>query len=154
MALKKLAGLLITALGLSQTPVVYSPPAIHIEIPEIPQAVAETLATTHITPEPSDDTARGDSIYDSCVRTAIAEGLNIPLIDADKLVPNSYPAIGAGVLLKYKSKKTGEYIYHVTGPIKVFTENGYSICEGNFEAGKRTCRIIDFNDSHIIGFIR
>lgn len=88
---------------------------------------------------------KAESIYCSCVKTARAEGLNLPVGDADNLVSNSLPVEGGGILLKYGK------VHHVA-KILNFTPSGFLIVEGNKVKCKKTYRVVLFNDPAINGF--
>jgi len=80
----------------------------------------------------------------SCVLYAHSQGVDVPLINADDIQPNSSPAILSGILFGYG---------HV-GVIYAFSEEGFYIKEANFKKCEITRRLVEFNDPHIIGFYR
>lgn len=82
----------------------------------------------------------------SCIRTARAEGVDIPyLTNAEDLNPNSPPVIGGLILLKYGD------VYHVA-KILEFTDVGFRVVEGNMTPCVKEKRIIYYIDPFIRGF--
>lgn len=82
----------------------------------------------------------------SCIRTARAEGTQIPYgTDAKDLIPNSPPAINGLIIFQY-----GE-ISHVA-KILSFTSTGFFVVEGNRNLCLREKRIVRYDDPFIIGF--
>lgn len=67
-------------------------------------------------------------------------------LNAQDLLPNSTPGVGAVILLTYK---TGHAAL-ITG----FDANGLFILEGNYKQCEKTSRYIRFNDPAIRGFYR
>lgn len=94
--------------------------------------------------------AESDPIRDdtacSCIKTARAEGIDIPIgTNAVDLKPNSSPEIGALILLSYPNTE------HVA-KILAFTGEGFLVTEGNFKPCERGERIIYYIDPFIRGF--
>ena len=105
--------------------------------------LSEPIATTTV-----NEISKDKNIACSCVRTAIAEGLKIPLKDAKDLKPNGQPIIGGGVLFYYPKTDTHHVAY-----IKAFTENGFLVKEGNFKPCQFSEREVLWSDKFITGFI-
>ncbi len=144
--LKKAAIVLLTSIGLIGVPTI-PPNSMPIEsrqeeIPTIIESPAETILDA-IKTETATTTAC------SCVRTAISLGLNIPLVNAKDLKPNSEPVIGGGILFYYPRTDT----YHIS-VIEEFTNKGFLVKEGNFKPCMISERVVDYNDPLIIGFIK
>ena len=115
--------------------VLYNPQI--IETAEIPPIVYKS---------PKKETKTEVSIFCSCIETARAEGVDIPIgTNAGDLKPNSLPVIGALILLKYKNAD------HVA-KILEFKAEGFLVVEGNFKPCQRGTRIVYYIDSFIRGF--
>jgi len=82
----------------------------------------------------------------SCVVYARNKGLHIKG-NASEQVPNSMPAVGGGILLKYPNAS------HIA-IIKDITDEGFLVSESNFYRCKKSERLISFNDKFIKGFIK
>lgn len=118
------------------------------EVPEPPVIATTTIATT--TPKKK----VVDPVACSCIRTAREAGLNIPLVDAKDLKPNSIPSIGGGILLRYPDKKNPKkFIDHVAYILEL-RPDGIWVYEGNFIACKKSYRLILYSDPYITGFIK
>ena len=135
----------------------------NIDLTEPPNTLPPAIISDYTLPEPaveainpvSVEVARESGLDDkekelgcSCIRTAIAEGLKIPLKDAKDLEPNGEPVVGGGVIFYYPKTDTS----HVA-VIKEFTENGFVIKEGNFKKCVISQRLVLWNDPFIYGFI-
>ncbi len=71
---------------------------------------------------------------------------DLPLMKTpDDLSPNTYPVVGAAVLLNYGHTP---HIAIVTG----FTEDGVKIAETNYRRCKKTERTLRFTDAALRGF--
>lgn len=79
----------------------------------------------------------------NCGIFARARGLDFPVVEnVSELKPNTFPAVGHGVLFTY-------------GHLAVITEmsnDGFFIIESNFKKCKVTRRFIDWNSEFIKGF--
>ena len=82
----------------------------------------------------------------SCIKTLRDAGIAIPFeTNAEDLHPNTFPHVGAVVLLKYKR------LYHAALIIKIDGE-GFTVYEGNYEPCHTGERYILLNDPAIRGF--
>lgn len=116
--------------------------------PAITIAEASTTQET-LLDEKSSAELEEESIYCSCIKTARAEGTDIPYnTNAEDLQPNSVPVVGGLVLIKYPN------IEHVARII-AFLENGLQVVEGlELPTGEcvRRIRTIPFDYPFIRGF--
>ena len=137
--IKPLIGLILFV-----TPVLASP-----QIEPEPQVFEIQIAEASTTPEVVEESIK-KNIYCSCIETARALGVKIPLgLNAIDLKPNDiYPHVGGLILLKY-----GESIenYHAGKVIKV-EELGMWIEEGNYYPCKFGKRFILFTDPALLGY--
>jgi hypothetical protein len=110
--------------------------------------VVEGTVQSIVINKPEQDICTG--LFCFCV-TYIREQRDVDIRgDAENLVPNYFgvPEKGDVILFKYPNG-----VSHVSFIEEVF--NGvWWVSEANFKRGKRTERIIQFDDSAIIGFIR
>ena len=87
-------------------------------------------------------------IYSSCIKTARALGVPIPLnTDAEDVRANSTPIIGGLVLFSYPQDD------HVAVLI-AYADDGFVIDEGNYKKGQFTRRYIAWRDVALRGFAR
>ena len=118
---------------------VLTPPVPQVE--EIPIEDEEPPERDEIQPE--------KSIYDSCITTARALGLDIPPVGyAKNIIPNTNRSeVGNGVL--FYAPPYG----HVAVILEVLEDGKVLIGEGNWEAGKYTERVISLDSPKIKGFV-
>lgn len=135
---------LLAITGFAASPVAPEPVA-YQSLPPIETTVEyhKPIATT--TPEIAE---KKETIYCSCVKTARAEGLDLPRGNAIDLVPNSVPTIGGGILISYGEGVDDSHV----GVIVDFTDEGYTTVNGNIEECERTIDVIAYNDPRIRGF--
>lgn len=87
-----------------------------------------------------------NSIYCSCIKTARAAGIAIPMgTDAKDLQPNTTPEEGVLALFSYTKDDHAAYVTKIR-------EHGFWVLEGNYEKCRRTIRFVDWDDPHIRGF--
>lgn len=89
----------------------------------------------------------------SCVRFAHYLNDAVPLVDAKWFneFSGETPVIGGVIVLKYNAKDGSGEVWHIA-TITSFETNGFGVWESNFEKGKVTRRVIEFDDPHIQGF--
>ena len=156
--LRGIAIAVISALGFgAPMPKNIPPQPVGIVLQEIPKETAIQLSAKPEEPKPPElkiDEGTKENIYTSCIRTARALGLSIPLWDARDLVGYVTPdgnVVGGGILLRYINDE-GEPIYHVA-VIQSFEKTGWFVYEGNFKKGLFTQRTIIYNDPALVGFL-
>lgn len=129
----------------------YSTPIV-LEQPKLAEAAPEPPTVVQSTPE-EEKRDMSQSVYNSCIKTARALGLDIPrgtYMYAGEIQPNATAQVGRGVLLSYNE----EHIAVILG----FTKDGEMLIgEGNYKKDKHgnglyTERVIKGNDKAIRGF--
>jgi len=97
-------------------------------------------------PEKEPEIKVGNKIYCSCIKTARAEGVDIPYnTNAEDFIANSVPQVGGLVLMEYG------LISHVAVIVK-FINEGIIIREGNKIHCEKTERLIPYSYYAIKGF--
>lgn len=113
-------------------------------IVDAPIAQAQTLSKEDVAS--STVKVATNSQYCSCVSTARNLGVDIPLnMNASDFKPNSTPVINGLVILQYPK---AWHVAVITG----FTDDGFSVVEGNYKPCQKDTRVLKWNDPHIVGF--
>lgn len=84
----------------------------------------------------------------SCIKTARLWGAKIPMnTNADELVPNTTPHVGAVAIFEYRGKRHAVYIAKMDG-------HGFTIKEGNMKPCLKTTRWVPWTDPALVGFYK